>query len=452
MATVPTWVILVVLLAPAVGLLLLIEQAWVRLPPSVSNIVRKVLVALVVVGFGALGTRLVLVIMEARLLFGGRSFTKSVEVTTAGPTRGYYYRVKASYTYKGEPLDFDVVVGCNVSVTTYKDNGRTVEVSIAPMVYGLKMKDGRGVVIELPKACRGETTENGKVPETFQPLIVTYQSADAPWFGLAYATEDAYASPISELKFFGATISRATFEEWQEWRRTEAAKNFVTYELLGINKANIWEAIQWKPGYRAMGSECRGFSFVKIPEAVRDAMRPFWPSTKPRYWYPNEDARRTFYDAGEFKGWIDKTKRNVLFDGHPLYSYLHTPPNKPEVKFLSKDSAVGALYPALSDVSLNRLDQAGELPPEIKAKTIKSFADVTIDPKLKGFAYCDTEYNIAGKPSNIGLQLLTSRVNGESISEDTLTRREWSFDYAFERDEYVFFFRRYPMADAFGGL
>jgi hypothetical protein len=42
---------------------------------------------------------------------------------------------------------------------------------------------------------------------------------------------------------------------------------------------------------------------------------------------------------------------------------------------------------------------------------------VTIDSKLKGFAYCDTEYNIAGKPSNIGLQLLTSRINGESISE-----------------------------------
>jgi hypothetical protein len=145
-----------------------------------------------------------------------QTLTKSVQVD-----RGTYYRLKVNLAYKGAPLTFDIVVGCNVRVTTYRDNDRTVEVGVAPMAYGLKMQDGRGIVVRPPEACGGETTANGKVPSTLLPLIVTYEKADEPWFGLAYASDDAYDSPLSELKFFGATIEAATREEWQEWRRTE---------------------------------------------------------------------------------------------------------------------------------------------------------------------------------------------------------------------------------------
>lgn len=397
-------------------------------------------------------TRLILVPREFRAL-GGWSFTKSVEVTTPGQDRGYYYRFKASFAYKGDPLDFDIVVGCNVRVTTYKDSDRTVEIDIAPMVYGLKMKDGRGVVVRPPEACQGETTENGKVPATLLPLVVTYENADAPWLGLAYVSEDAYASPISELKFFGATVSRATREEWQEWRRTEAAKNFVTYEVLGINRKNIWDHVHWRPGYRAMPSNCKGFSWVKLPEPVREAIRPYWPASKPRYWHPNSDAQRAFRTVGAYEGYHDKNLKAVLFDGHPLYSYFHAEPSKPEVKFLSKESAVGALYPARSDVSFNRLDDSGDLSVEIKAKSRKSWADGNTDPQLKGFAYCDLVDNVADTPSAVSYaQLLDSRVNGEPISEDALTWHESQFSFAFERDEYVFIFRTYPLVSAFGGL
>jgi hypothetical protein len=402
-----------------------------------------------------LGTGLVLVIAEFRAL-GGLGFTKSVKVTSPGQDRGYYYRFKASYTYKGEPLDFDIVVGCNVSVTTYKDNDRTVEVGIAPMVFGLKMKDGGGVLVQPPEACQGETTENGRVPKTLQPLVVTYESADAPWFGLAYVTEDAYASPISKLKFFGASISKATREEWLEWRRTEAPKNFVTYELLGINAKNKWEHIQWKPGYRAMGSECTGFSWVKLPDPVREAIRPYWPASKPRYWYRNQEVESAFREAGNFNGYgYQNPKPGLLFEGQRLYSYFGLPTSKPEVMFLSKDSAVGALYPARNDLSLNRLDESGELLPDIKAKAKKTYADVTVDPKLKGFAYCDmVAGNIDSTPSSISFnQLMTGRINGEAISEDALTWHQTQFDHAFERDEYVFFYKRYSMVNAvFGGL
>lgn len=144
-----------------------------------------------------------LLIGQPQLLFGLLSFTKSVKVSAPGQDRSYYYRFKANFAYKGEPLDFDIVVGCNVRITTYKDNDRTVDVGVAPMAFGLKMKDGHGVVIRPPQACKGETTENGNVPRDLLPLVVTYENAEAPWSGIAYASEDAYESPLSELKFFG---------------------------------------------------------------------------------------------------------------------------------------------------------------------------------------------------------------------------------------------------------
>ena len=383
------------------------------------------------------------------------TFTKSAEVKKAGQARGYYYRFKASYAYKGEPLDFNIVVGCNVSVTTYKDNDRTVEVGIAPMVFGVKMKDGHGVVVRPPEACQGETTENGRVSGALLPLVVTYENADQPWFGLAYASEDAYESPLSELKFSGATISNATFEEWQEWRRTGAPKNFVTYELLGINANNRFDQPRWKPGYRAMSSECRAFSWVKLPEAVRDAIRPYWPTGKPRYWYPNGEARTAFRVAGDYEG------RKVLFDGNPLHEYFPSTEgiygvarHKPGGLVLYPGHVVGDVYPAISDLSLDRLDASGNLPAEIRAKSPRSWAEANVDLKLKGFAYCDIVRNIEDTPSAVRVvagQTFANRVNGEPIDEE-LMRVATNFDFAFERDEYVFFYKSYPLVNIRGGL
>jgi len=46
---------------------------------------------------------------------------------------------------------------------------------------------------------------------------------------------------FSELKFFGAIISKATHEQWEDWRRAGAPKNFVTCELLALNDKTRWE-------------------------------------------------------------------------------------------------------------------------------------------------------------------------------------------------------------------
>lgn len=447
--TVFVWVIAIVLLTSLAGGILLFEKEW-----------RIVVVgALGVFALFVLGTGVVKAIELTRFLFGGLSFTKSVQIATPGQDRGYYYRFKASYTYKGEPLDFDIVVGCNVRVTTYKDNDRTVEVGIAPMAFGLKMKDGHGVVVRPPQACEGQTTENGQVPQNLLPLVVTYENAEAPWFGIAYASEDAYESPRSELKFFGATIRKATLEEWQDWRRTEAPKNFITYELLGINPKNMWDAPHWKPGYRVMASGCLGASWVKLPESARDLARRFWPADKPAYWFPSWDMRKALWAVA-----VDP-KNPLLFEGSRFLDYLQElgssngdgarglPRRQPGAVIFFKRYVAGDLYPARIDRSVNLLRADGELPSDIKAQAEPPRIEAEVRPELRGFAYCDdTVFKIEEVPGGFyGTPAYLSEINGKAINEKF---QSWSRGSSldFERDEFAILPRRYQIGSIFGGL
>ncbi|MGJ4953846.1 hypothetical protein [Bradyrhizobium sp. HKCCYLS20291] len=405
----------------------------------------------------AIGGGVLLRGIDTRVLFGGSSFTKSVEVSAPGSDRGYYYRFKASFAYKGEPLDFDIVVGCNVRITTYKDNDRTVYVGIAPMAFGLKMKDRHGVVVRPPHACRGETTDNGEVPQNLLPLVVTYEDAEAPWSGIAYASEDAYESPISELKFFGATIVKATAEEWREWRRSEAPKNFITYELLGINAKNMWEAPHWKPSYRVMASGCLAASWVKLPEPVRDLVHRFWPSTNPLYWFPSRDMRDALWSVA-----VDP-KDPLLFEGNRFLDYKQEladsdgsqglPRHQSGAVIFFKHYVAGDLYPARIDRSVNLLRADGELPPEIKEKRLPPRIEAEARPELRGFAYCDdTVFKIEEVPGGFyGTPFYLSDINGTAINEDLQSWRVGS-SLVLERDEFVILPRRYQIGTIFGGL
>ena len=379
--------------------------------------------------------------------------TRSVEVRSPGQHRGYYYRLKINLAYKGEPLDFDIVVGCRVRITTYKDNDRTIEVGLAPMTFGLKMKDEHGVVVRPPEACDGATTENGKVPQNLLPLIVTYESADAPWFGIAYASEDAYDNPLSELKFFGATISKATREEWQDWRRTEAPKNFVTYELLGINAQNMWNAPHWKPGYRVMASGCLGASWVKLPEPVRDLARRFWPAYKPTYWFPSGEMRDVLWSTAVFP------KQLPIFDGNRFLDYLESddsngtrglPRRQPGAVISLKGRVAGDVYPARISRSVNRFSADGELPPEIKAEPHQPpWTEVEEKRELRGFAYCeDTVFKIEELPGGFYAVKDFSKISGEPINRE----RDLRTNLAFERDEFAILSRGYEIGTIFGAL
>ncbi len=156
------------------------------------------------------------------LLLGRWSFIQWAETD-----RGTYFRVKVDVDYKGEPQPFDIVVGCNVRRIRYKDGSGTYEAGLIPTVYGRRMSDGQALVVRPPDACNGQTTANGKVPPNFIPLMIVYDDADTLDFGVAYLSDDAYASPLSDLTFHEASIETATREEFDDFREN-GPPNVVT--------------------------------------------------------------------------------------------------------------------------------------------------------------------------------------------------------------------------------
>ena len=183
------------------------------------------------------------------LLLGRWSFIQWAETD-----RGTYFRVKVDVDYKGEPQPFDIVVGCNVRRIRYKDGSGTYEAGLIPTVYGRRMSDGQALVVRPPDACNGQTTANGKVPPNFIPLMIVYDDADTLDFGIAYLSDDAYASPLSDLTFHEASIETATREEFDDFREN-GSPNVVTpnsyfslqpkdvVEKMGYEK--IWPAFAW---------------------------------------------------------------------------------------------------------------------------------------------------------------------------------------------------------------
>ena len=209
-----------------------------------------------------------------------QSFTKSVEVD-----RSKFYRLKVKLTYKGEPQDFDIVVGCNVRQINYRNNSRTLEVGLIPSVFGRRMSDGKGLVVRPPRACSGETTANGQVPSDLLPVVVVYDDAETLAFGTAYLSEDAYESSLSVLTFGGATIENANKPEFEEFRRAQPnlvkpASYHTPSGLPPLKERNL------APAAVPMGTGCYGYArFRLVGDELRHA-RNMWPADHPRYWRP----------------------------------------------------------------------------------------------------------------------------------------------------------------------
>jgi hypothetical protein len=213
-------------------------------------------------------------------LFGNWDFVKSVQRET-----GTFYRLKVNLTYKGKPQDFDIVVTCGGRETDYRDGGRTVEIGVTPSAFGRRMDDGKGIVVHPPRACRGETTENGEVPPDLMPIVVVYDDADTLAFGNAYLSDDAYESPRSVLQFGGATIERSDRAAFEQFRRDRP--NLITrssywtssgvggLKLVGLPAAHI-----------PMGVGCYGYARFRLTNSEKERAHELWPAARPRFWEP----------------------------------------------------------------------------------------------------------------------------------------------------------------------
>lgn len=379
-------------------------------------------------------------------------------VTTSQTDNSVMYRLVVDVHYKGAPVQLNVVVGCNVGTTRQIDRSTSVDfVGTAPFAYGLKMADGAGLVVRPPDACGRETTANGQVPNNLMPLLIVYENADKPTLGVAYASDDAYDSPLSVLKFGSATISRVTREELVEWRRTEAPKNIIKKEFVGRNLDNPFAPIPWTPGRWWFGNVCAGVSRLELPRPIRDAIRPFWQESKGKYWVPSVPAQKAWNSANIGYGSYD---RSATIDTHLPYAGPHFTRfdqySPAEFGVLRRDGSgairhslrpPGEILPSRSELSLNNRDAQG-LPITRQAVAGEVTARSTqLNSELRGFLICDAvdPGSVEGYPlqsdstKHPANTTIVERINGEVVKYPA--DMHWWLapaPRAFERDAFIF--------------
>lgn len=248
-----------------------------------------------------------------------------------------FFRLKASYIYKGksghEPLDFDIVAGCAVQITKYITGDAPGISTRAPTMYALPTSDGAVVMVEVPRACGGATTENGLVPQDFLPATVTYESKDDLSVGKLYASDGAYDGPLSKLEFKGATIEAASKEDFRAFITGDGfKKNLITLksstDLRGAeSRVYFTDELKehpervWK---QRMPASCMGAMRLKVPEELRAYLRTLWKPGGLKYWFVSREH------SGEMITWLRGIKAStgrkrpfprIYFDGKSFNDY-----------------------------------------------------------------------------------------------------------------------------------
>jgi hypothetical protein len=390
--------------------------------------------------------------LVAALATAQAQFTSSVT-----NDRSTYYRLRVKLAYKSGPQDFDIVVGCNVRQINYAYGGRTYEAGLIPTVFGRRMSDGKGLVVRPPNACQGETTDNGRVQLDLLPVVVVYDNADRLDFGIAYLSEDAYESSLSELKFSGATIEKATKAEFDEFRRTQAnlisrakyhsSASADTLKRMGLPQvAERWAYM------------CESYARFRISVDLRELVRRYWPEERPDYWLTDSyDVEGKISAALRHSRSVesdrDSSPRPFLDFGNPGDSAADLGfPTRAGGGRVSgtRNSVPVSYYPAATDY---RSDQ---WPSDRKdwqryIREHGSFADINVafrGASTRGFAYCFV--TARGAPGASSQEIDSARrIVGRIDDERIVSKRAASGPafrphLIFERDEYVWtFFRLY---------
>lgn len=382
----------------------------------------------------------------ARLRTGRWSFTQSVSTDT-----GTYFRLQVRVAYKDEPVDFDIVVGCNVRRTGYKDGSSSVEVGMVPVVFGKRMPDNKGLVVRAPDACGGRYIKEGWIADDLLPVMVVYDDADTLAFGTAYMSEDAYESPLSVLRFGWATITTATRQEFDAFRKEQT-------NLVGRNafhSARMGPELLRSRGLELavpFGSTCHTYHRFRIPEALREQVRRSWPSDRPRYWWPGYTPTFTL---------LDKLQRDVGEESRRLDEWIgsSTPEGgigrahgggrirAPALAGLARPAP--SFFPLFSDIRAGEWPlKMEEWPAFMKRKT--PFIGERIDFQngdMRGFAYCyriqyaDSE-KLTADQRNIIIVSQASAAAIRLVDRDKITNAPTSMssnlNLFIENDEFIF--------------
>lgn len=226
-------------------------------------------------------------------VFGNRDPAK-IDLKTADLTkriRTGYYREIVKLRHGDEDIEINVVVSCAYPVG--KKFG-TAAVETFPHFYAVRTKDGHAVGLRPTMGCSGQTTENGGAPPDLLPSIYWLPDADDFSFAIFYATEDAYANPLSQLKFRGATMHAASAEEFAAFeRRVDAERSKPQPREVAVAHAESPPVMlsqivanngRYPKPWHGYPGEAFGMMKFTLSEEARAIVREFWPASRPRYW------------------------------------------------------------------------------------------------------------------------------------------------------------------------
>lgn len=369
-----------------------------------------------------------------------------------GENLSVYYRLKASYLHGSEAVDFDIVAGCSVRVTNYKGSDSSFDAFRDPLFFVRATQDGGAVLQIVPNACGGETTENGRVPADFLPGAIWYENKNDMTLGFGYVIEAAFEDPKAKLRFVGATITKATKGEWEEFQP-------VNRENLGDPRAynrghepqptkSDWIASAWDKDRLAQlmpNFSCFGVARYHLTGvAARELVRSYWPDSRPGFWVPNEDARerlKALFIASNWRnlpvddesfadfvfryegfGFPTRARGGTIYSGNP---WGHQLPSR--------------IYPVRADIGLPWLDTALATAPAL-------YFDVDFKaPVDAANLYCYSVFSGSSPGLNVHFpdfakRRFDARIDGvaiDAVGNETsaISQGLWQF---YERDEFFY--------------
>ena len=226
------------------------------------------------------------VVLSFSLLIGAMSASHS------GPIQyNWFYRFVVDLVHGDEPISIDVVIACGSESRQILGEGRSVRAIRAPYIYGVRITEGHGVLVQTPDICDRDLAKD-PVPPDYLPIVFWAPKADDLEFLIAYLHESAYEQPISKLKFVRATVSDATRRDYEDWRATKWKDNIVP---IGDRADDQIRGISYfrGEGFFPRGDvrnqpllrmSCHSFIKLPMPDEARQVLRAHWPKDHPRYW------------------------------------------------------------------------------------------------------------------------------------------------------------------------
>ncbi|WP_354067307.1 hypothetical protein [Bradyrhizobium sp. OAE829] len=166
------------------------------------------------------------VVLASSSLFLLAALAGCQPATSEGIKLGWFYRMVVELSHGGEPLNIEVIIGCGSQERQILGEGRSVRAIWAPYIFGVRTKNGEGVLVQSPNVCDRDFAKE-PIPADFLPVVFWAPDAGNLEFLVAYLHESAYEQPVSKLKFHRATITEATEADYRAWRETKWKDNIV---------------------------------------------------------------------------------------------------------------------------------------------------------------------------------------------------------------------------------